>query len=112
MIGAAQLNVSTWFRPAVVSNFSQKARKMWKSCSMFSSKLGFMGNQHMLLCRDRGEGRVAGLGVIWPGFFFLKSWKEGGGGRWSRGRIGKVQAHRFKEDPDVCCCIWTAAFGT
>lgn len=64
----------------------------------------------MLQCSD-GEGGVL---MVWgsSGLFFKEKLERGRGGRWSRGRIGKVQAHRFKEDPDVYCCIWTAAFGT
>lgn len=60
---------------------------------------------------------VRGVLMVWGhlnGFIKKAGEKRTGGGgwRWSRGRIGKVQAHRFREDPYVYCCIWRATFGT
>lgn len=60
----------------------------------------------MLLCRDRGEGRVAGLGVIWPVFFFKKAGKRGEEGGGAGGGSGKCKLIGSKR-----ILMFAAAFG-
>lgn len=82
-----------------------------KKCSMFTSKLCFMEKSACYIAVRGIKGDDLGGHMV-----CLKEKKIGKGrmggerGRWSRGRIGKVHAHRFEKDPDVYCYICRAAF--
>lgn len=104
---AARLNISTWFGRAVVFNLSENTGKNEEEVQYVLFRAVILGESAYVTLQKSGG--------FWGSFglFYRKAGKEGEGRRgWSRGRIWKVRAHRFKEDPDVYCCIWRAAFGT